>query len=101
MAELFLRKADNEPIEANLVTSEHADAIALWCGGVAVIEHDAFQHEKTYAGINVPTARGMQRASEDSWIIRTTTGNFEVVNPNLFPILFEPVKDIPKTSIDD
>jgi hypothetical protein len=91
MAELYL-DADKMEVEANSLTPENAEALAIWCGGVAVVEHDAFNHAQTYAGVNVPTFRGMQRASEGDWIVRNAKGFFYIVKHHKFQELFEPLK---------
>lgn len=89
MAELFRTKGGLEPIEANLVAPETYEAVAIWCGGVSVLEHNALDHAETYAAINVPTSSGMKRASEGDWIIRRPTGDFYPVKPERFSMLFE------------
>lgn len=93
MAELFLTKATNEPIEANLLTPNNAAAVALWCGGVLVEEQDALNHEDKYVAINVPTAHGMKRAQEGTWIVRKPTGDFDTMSPPEFSQLFIPARD--------
>lgn len=90
MAELFKSRSDNIPIEANRVSKDTVTAVALWCGGVEVVEHDALNHEETYAAINVPTVNGMMRAQEDDWIIRRATGDFYPLSEHRFRELFEP-----------
>lgn len=95
MADLFQSKSTKAFVEANQVTSETADAVAVWCGGLAITEHDALVHETTYAGINVPTTTGMKRASEGAWIVRAPSGGFYVVSDAVFKEVFEAVKDIP------
>jgi len=93
MAELYRSKAGHHPIEANQLTADNAVAVSVWCGGVLVKEHDALQHDITFAAINVPTVNGMKRAQEGDWIIRRTTGDFYPVDPGKFEHLFESVVD--------
>lgn len=91
MAELFRVKAGDGSIEANKVTKETVSAVALWCGGVEVVEHDALQHDVTFAAINVPTVTGMVRAQEGDWIIKRPTGGFFPLSESRFTELFEPI----------
>lgn len=93
MAELYRTKVGRNPIEANLLTPDNAEAVAVWCGGVSVIEHDALRHEITFVAVNVPTALGMARAQEGDWVVRRVTGDFVPVNPSRFSELFESVVD--------
>jgi hypothetical protein len=93
MAELFI-DLKGATVEANRVDSENADAIALWCGGVAVVEHDALEHSYTYAAVNVPVKNeyGVARAQEGDWVVRAPEGYFYVLRHNTFRQLFSAVK---------
>lgn len=91
MAELFRSKVGQHPIEANRVTPETVEAVAIWCGGVHIVEHDALKHEITFAAINVPTSLGMKRAQEGDWIVRRPTGDFVPCSNERFHELFETV----------
>lgn len=93
MAELFTNKTKSVQIEANCLSRENASAVALWCGGLLVQEHDALNHDITYPGINVPTNFGMRRAQEGDWIIKRHGGDFLPVSPDRFDFLFEAVVD--------
>lgn len=89
MAELFRAKGGTDTFEANLVASDTVTVVAIWCGGVEVVEHDVVEHNTTYAAINVPTVAGMKRAQEGDWIIRRPAGDFYPVTSERFSILFE------------
>lgn len=91
MAELFFDQ-QHEPVEANQITPENVDAVALWCAGVAVVEHDAFRHEVTFAAINVPSMGETVRAQEGDWVVRAPEGFFYVVKDTLFKTIFTAVK---------
>lgn len=66
-------------VEEHQLTPESATEIALWCGGKLVEEIHPFTGEKT-PGINVPTIRGVKRASVNDWVVLNMYGDFEVVN---------------------
>lgn len=95
MVELYVTKEEHYTVEANLLTAENAEAVAVWCGGIAVIEHDALDHGVTYAAINVPTSDGPKRAQEGDWIVRQPTGFFEPMKYERFRMLFDPLSDKP------
>lgn len=92
MAELFRTKKDHIPVEANKLTSENVVALAAWCDGVSVVEHDALQHDITYAAINVPTPFGMRRAQEGDWIAHVNQ-DFLVIKSTDFDSVLEAVVD--------
>lgn len=93
MVDLFHpRVNDSVTIEANHLTQLNVEAVAVWCGGVSVVEHDAFNHETTFAAINVPTIEGMVRAQEGDWVVRDPQGHFYVEKDSIFKERFEPVK---------
>ncbi len=89
MTELFKSKDGEHSIEARLLTSENAVEVSVWCGGVLVKEHDALQHDITFAAINVPTIFGMKRAQEGDWIIQRPTGDFYPIKAHKFKELFD------------
>lgn len=93
MAELYRTKTDHIQVEVNRLNSNNGLALSEWCGGVLVIEHDALQHDITFAAINVPTPHGNKRAQEGDWIIRLPTGEFYPVTSAQFEALFEAVVD--------
>lgn len=93
MAEKYRTKEDYHAIDARQLTSENAHFLTAWCAGVFVTEHDALQHDVTYAAINVPTAEGMKRAQEGDWIVRYIVGYFDTFKAADFERLFEEVVD--------
>lgn len=72
---------DEAEVSALQVSVETVSTAAAWCGGLEVVEHDALDNEKTYPAINVPTQRGVKRASEGDWVIQQEDGSFEVMGP--------------------
>lgn len=66
-------------IEAIKLTGDNVTAVALWCSGIPVTEHDALNHDQTFAGINVPTKGDTKRASENDWVIRLPDDSFDVL----------------------
>lgn len=64
--------------EARTIGEKNAEAIAHWCGGKAVVEHDALDSSKTSPGINVLVNGEVERASLGDTIIRNDDGTFEI-----------------------
>lgn len=93
MVELYRTKDTHILVEANCLTAENAPSLALWCAGGLVTEHDALQHDITFAAINVNTSRGTKRAQEGDWIVRLPTGEFYPVKPDKFDDYFESYTD--------
>jgi hypothetical protein len=91
MADLFKSKTGPHTVEAIQLTADNVNALALWCGGVAVVEHDVLAHDVTYAAINVPTRVGKIRAQETDWIMRQPDGSFHTIHDHQFHEVFEPV----------
>lgn len=89
MAEKYFSLDDCFNVEANQLTHDNVEAVALWCGGVSVVEHDAIDNNVTFAGINVPTPHGMQRAQEGDYIVRQLIGDFIVVKAYDFAKKYE------------
>lgn len=90
MAELYRRKdGEGGEVEVNQLTKDNATELTLWCEGVQVEEMDAFDSSKTYAGINVPTQFGIQRASEGDFIVRGSNGDFWPCAPWRFAKIYE------------
>lgn len=69
----------SEWVEAHQVTAETATEVTLWCGGKLVEEIHPFTQEKS-PGINVPTVRGVKRASTGDYVVLNVYGDFEVAN---------------------
>lgn len=89
MAELWRKKAVE--IEANCLTKENAEAVALWCGGQLVEEIDALDSSARYVGINIPTLEGVMRASEGDYVIKGVQGEFYPCKPSIFAATYEKV----------
>lgn len=64
--------------EARTLNEKNAAALAHWCGGKLVTEHDALDDEKTSPGINVPVGDDVERASVGDTLIRKNDGTFEI-----------------------
>lgn len=65
---------------AKQVTEDTAKEITAWCGGRLVGEMDALDRSSVSPGINVPTLRGVKRASMGDYVIKNVFAEFEVVN---------------------
>lgn len=70
--------------EAKQVTEKSAAEIAEWCGGILKKEIDPFDSEKDQPGINVPTLRGVKRASLGDYVIQDVYDDFDVVNESTY-----------------
>jgi hypothetical protein len=70
-----------EWVEARQITEDFdaAEEIATWCHGRVVEEIHPLDGTKT-PGINVPTLRGVRRASKDDYVIENVYEEYEVVN---------------------
>lgn len=66
--------------EARTLTADNAAELAAWCGGRAVKEYDALNHDSFTPGINVPINGGItvERASMGDTLIRKNDGTFEI-----------------------
>lgn len=73
-----------DQVEVMQVTAACAEAVALWCSGVPVVEHDALNYSQTYPGINLMTKNGPKRASDGDYVIKHSDGWFEVQKPSEF-----------------
>lgn len=89
MAELWRKKPVE--VEANLLTKENAEAVALWCGGQLVEEINPENEDDRYVGINIPTLEGVMRASEGDYIIKGVQGEFYPCKPGIFTATYEKV----------
>lgn len=61
-----------------ILTESNAEDVATWCGGLAVVQHDALDNDRTTAGVNVPTKEGVQRAQVGDLIVREGDGTFRI-----------------------
>lgn len=68
-------------IERKTLTESNADEIAEWCGGRAVVAHNAIDHNVTSPGVNVPCGEDVKRASLGDTVVLKDDGNFEVYKP--------------------
>jgi hypothetical protein len=64
--------------EAKTLTEDNAQEVAQWCGGRAVIQHDALDHDVTTPGVNVPVGDSVQRAQVGDMVIRNDDGSFQI-----------------------
>lgn len=64
--------------EMRTLNESNVNELAEWCGGRAVVEHDALNHSKTSSAINVPVGEDVERASLGDAIIRDEDGGFRV-----------------------
>lgn len=56
----------------------NTEMIAEWCGGRAVVQHDALDHDRTIPAVNVPTKDGVKRAQVGDAVIRDNDGSFRI-----------------------
>lgn len=64
--------------EAQLVSEANIGAVAEWCGGVVVTEHDALDHSATNPALNLGTINGIERAHIGDTIIKNHNGSFQI-----------------------
>lgn len=62
-----------------IVSETNAEQIAAWCGGRAVVQHDALDPDKLIPGVNVPVGDKVERAMIGDIVIRKNDGSYEIV----------------------
>lgn len=67
-------------IEGMVLTSENAESVAAWCGGVIVSEYDAIEHSISFPGINIQCGSEVKRASVGQVVILKDDGSFDVLD---------------------
>lgn len=90
MADLWRKRPVT--IEANELTKENAEAVAVWCGGRLIEEIDPHTPTNRYVGINIPTLEGMMRASEGDYVIKGVQGEFYPCKPSIFTATYEKIQ---------
>jgi hypothetical protein len=78
-------------VEAMQLTPDQVSAAALWCGGMEVDEIDSLDATKKFVGLNIMTANGVERASQDDYIVKNLRGDFIVMKPGEFESTYEPI----------
>jgi hypothetical protein len=68
--------------EAKTLDQNNAEHIATWCGGRAVVQHDALDHDSTAPGVNVPVGDSVERAQVGDTVIRNHDGSFRISRRN-------------------
>ena len=66
-------KAVKRDVQAEQLTADNAEELALWCLGVIVVEHDPHNHTTSKA-INYPTFYGTRRVSEGQYLVKDQDG---------------------------
>lgn len=77
-------------LEAAEVLPETAEVVAHWCGGRVVEETNPTDRSDVYVGINVPTMRGVVRASQGDVIVRDNDG-FRVEKAHAFHQMYREI----------
>lgn len=90
MADLWRKKP--VVVQANELTRDNAESVAVWCGGVLVEEVNAENPLDKYVGINIPTLEGIMRASEGDYVIKGVQGEFYPCKPGIFTSTYEKVE---------
>lgn len=78
-------------VEAHQLQADCVYILRMWCKGIIIEEIDAEDSKKRYVGINIPTLEGVIRASENDYIIKGVSGEFEVCKPGAFAVLYDPM----------
>lgn len=62
-----------------VLTADNAEEMAAWCGGRAVVQHDALDDASTTTGVNVPVGDRVERAQVGDMVIRDNDGSFRIL----------------------
>jgi len=66
-------------IDARTLTVNNSVELALWCGGLRIMQFDALDDSKpAIPAVNVPTDNGVQRAHIGDTIIQNPDGSFQI-----------------------
>lgn len=76
-------------VEAIHLTRDTVREAALWCGGVEVEEIDPTDSSRRFPALNVPTRDGVCRCSEYGYVVKNSTGDFEVWSQRKFERTYE------------
>lgn len=93
MAEMYQRKG--QVVEANRLTKDNGEAVALWCGGRYFESSNAFNSEEKYAEVNLNTPDGPARASEGDYIVKGPAEDFRVFKEHEFLRTYDPILNTP------
>lgn len=64
--------------EARTLGENNAEAIAEWCGGKAVVQHNALDLTLTSHAVNVLTKNGVERAQLGDTIVCENDGTYRI-----------------------
>jgi len=78
-------------VEAMKLEPENVERVAVWCGGVEVQETDALDSTKKFVALNIPTLRGVERATQGWYVIRDRNGAFSTMSPEEFQNKYEQI----------
>lgn len=65
-------------VEARTLGESNAEAVAEWCGGRAVVQHNALDLSLTTPGVNVLTKNGVERAQVGDTIVCENDGSYRI-----------------------
>lgn len=89
MATRFRRKPVE--VEALRLTPDTVQYVTLWCGGFATEEIDPFDSDIRHPAINVPNYKGVMRASDGDYVVKSPWGEFFVMKKQAFDAEYEPI----------
>jgi len=76
-------------IEAAQLSVDTAERISVWSGGRIVEEIDPVNSTKRFVAMNIPTLEGVKRASEGDYVVRSLSGEFDVMRAREFERKYE------------
>jgi hypothetical protein len=78
-------------VQAEQLTPQTVNEIASWVGGRPVTEYDAEDMAQRFVALNVPTMRGVERAQQGDYVIKTAEGQIGVMKAHEFEQRFEQI----------
>lgn len=78
-----------QTVQAVQITKASIREAAEWCGGRIVEEKDPFDEDQFKVGLNVPTLKGVLRASEDDYIIKSWETGIVLMSKEEFEDAYE------------
>ena len=86
-------KAGGAVVQAARVTKKNAEELTAWCAGTLVTTYDAidFADKEGEVGINFEAKNGMERVSENEFLVKIDEHEFKRYAANHFLHLYESV----------
>lgn len=85
-------------IEAQCVTRENGESVAMWCGGKWISLYGRGDMGEDISNISITTLEGVMRADLGDWIICGVKGEFYPCKPDIFEATYETVGEVTKSA---